>query len=98
MAILNDKNVEPEIIEYLNNPPSIDELKTILDLLKMKPHDLIRTGEAVYKEQFKGKSLSDKEWMEAMVANPKLIERPIVISGNKAVIGRPPEQVLELLG
>lgn len=90
--------MQPEIVEYLNNPPTAEELKAILALLKMQPHDLIRTGDAIYKEQFKGKTLSNDQWIEAMVENPKLIERPIVISGNKAVIGRPPEKVLELLG
>lgn len=97
LAILHDKNKEPEIIEYLNNPPNVKELKEILSMLNIQAHDLIRTGEAIYKEQFKGKTLNNDQWIEAMIENPKLIERPIVISGNKAVIGRPPEKVLEII-
>lgn len=83
--------------EYLKNPPSKDELKEVVKKLGIKPAELIRKGEAEFKEYFKGKDLSDDEWLDAMVKFPKLIERPIVIEGDKAVLGRPPENVLELL-
>ena len=63
----------------------------------MKPHDIIRTKEAVYLEKYKGKNLSDEQWLQAMHENPILIERPIVINGNKAVVARPPEKVNEIL-
>ena len=89
-------NEKIEIVEYLNNIPTEKELTEIIKLLKIKPEELIRKGEDVYKEKFKGKTLKDSEWIKAMVENPKLIERPIVISEKKAIIGRPPEKVLDL--
>jgi arsenate reductase len=85
------------VIRYLDTPPSKEELAELVALLGISPKDLIRKGEAIYKEQFKGKELSDQEWLEAMVKHPKLIERPIVVEGGKAVLGRPPENVKELL-
>lgn len=85
------------IIDYLNTPPSEKELSEIITMLGISPQELIRKGEAIYKENFKGRNLSDKEWIAAMVSNPKLIERPIVIKDGQAVIGRPPERVLEII-
>ncbi len=97
LALIEEKEVKIEIVSYLDNPPSKDELKKILIMLDIKPEQLLRKGEAIYKENYKGKSLTDNQWIEAMLKYPKLIERPIVVKGNKAVIGRPPEKVLELL-
>lgn len=97
LKIIEDKNVDVEIIEYLKNIPSAKELKEILGKLNLKPQDILRKGEAIFKEQFKGKTFSDDEWIDIMLANPKLIERPIVFTKDKAIIGRPPENVLELL-
>ncbi|MDX1477863.1 MAG: arsenate reductase (glutaredoxin) [Saprospiraceae bacterium] len=97
LALLEEKGVEPEIIEYLKDIPSQAELGRLLKALGIKAEDLIRKNEPVYKEKFKGQQLSQAEWIKAMVTYPKLIERPIVVKGNKAVIGRPPENVLELL-
>ncbi|UII25153.1 arsenate reductase (glutaredoxin) [Fulvivirga maritima] len=85
-----------EVVEYLKMPPSKADLEKIVEKLGIKPHDLIRTGEAIYKEKYKGSELSDDEWLQAMEEHPKLIERPIVIKGDKAIIGRPPEKVKEL--
>jgi arsenate reductase len=97
LALIEESGIEPEVIRYLDTPPSKEELAELVALLGISPKDLIRKGEAIYKEQFKGKELSDQEWLEAMVKHPKLIERPIVVEGGKAVLGRPPENVKELL-
>lgn len=97
LQLIEAKGAEVEVIEYLTATPSAVELKGILGKLNMKAEDIVRKGEAIYKEQFKGKDLSEEEWIKALVENPKLIERPIVVKGDKAVIGRPPENVEELL-
>lgn len=97
LDILRENNVESEIIEYLKDIPSKKELSTLIELLGIQPEELIRKGESDYKDNFKGKSLSNQEWIQAMIDYPKLIERPIIVKGNKAVIGRPPENVLALL-
>lgn len=97
LALIEEKGTDPEIILYLENPPSKKELTNLILMLGIAPFDLIRKGESIYKEQYKGKDLTDQQWIDAMIANPKLIERPIVIQGNKAVLGRPPSNVLELL-
>lgn len=77
--------------------PTIEELTNIINLLNIKPIDLIRKNEVIWKENYKGKELSDKEIITAMIENPKLIERPIVINNNKAVIGRPLENIKQIL-
>lgn len=97
LALIEEKGLQPEVIEYLNNPLTASELKEVLDKLDMPAASIIRKGEAIFKEQFKGKDLSEEQWIQAMVDYPKLIERPIVVKGNAAVIGRPPENVLSLL-
>lgn len=97
LNILKENEVEMEVIDYQSNPPSPDELKDILRMLGMKPMELLRKGESIFKEQFKGKELSDDQWINAMIQYPKLIERPIVVKNGKAIVGRPPEKVNELL-
>ncbi|MFQ5582234.1 MAG: arsenate reductase (glutaredoxin) [Mariprofundaceae bacterium] len=97
LALLNERGIEPEIIEYLNTPPSEVELDRILTLLGREPEELMRKGEDEFKEYFKGKNLSRAEAIALMVQNPKVIERPIVINGDKAAVGRPPESVLAIL-
>ena len=97
LCSLQDLNQEVEIVNYIENPLTFNELKNIIALLKIKPIELVRTKETIWKEQFKGKDLTDEEIIEAMVANPKLIERPIVVNGNKAVIARPIEKIDEIL-
>ncbi|MFD0962698.1 arsenate reductase (glutaredoxin) [Pseudofulvibacter geojedonensis] len=97
LALIEDAGKEVEIVKYLENIPSKKELTEIINLLGIKPLQLIRKGEKDWKENFKGKELSDEEIIDAMIAYPKLIERPIVIKDQKAVLGRPPENVLDLL-
>ncbi len=97
LQLIQETNTEVEIIEYLTDVPTHSELERIIKKLKISPVELLRKGEAIFKEQFKGKNLTDSEWIDVMVNNPKLIERPIVIRGDKAVIGRPPENVKSLL-
>jgi len=97
LAIIKNQGVNPDIVEYLNNPLNKDELKEILGKLEMKASEIIRKGEAIFKEKFKGKELNEDEWIQAIIDYPKLMERPIVVEGKKAVLGRPPENVNEIL-
>lgn len=97
LEILQRANVDFEIIEYLKNPISANEISSILTKLQIKPIDLVRTNESIWKEKYKGKNLTDTEIIQAMVENPKLIERPILVHGDKAIIGRPPEQIITIL-
>ncbi len=97
LALLQERGIEPTVIEYLKTPPTAPELKAIIGKLGITPEQLVRKGENVYKEKFAGQKLTDAQWVEAMVNNPILIERPIVVSGKRAVLGRPPENVGELL-
>ncbi|WP_263770742.1 arsenate reductase (glutaredoxin) [Propionivibrio soli] len=95
--LVAEKGLQATIIEYLKTPPNKEELRGLLRKLGMKPSELVRRTEDVFKDRYAGKNLNDEEWLEALVENPVLIERPIVVRGNKAVIGRPPEKVLELI-
>lgn len=97
LALLSDRGLHPHIVEYLNTPPSAAELTRILGMLGKSPAQLLRTGEDEYKAHFQGLGLSDAEMIARMVCYPKVIERPIVVSGDKAALGRPPEAVLEIL-
>lgn len=97
LELLNERGVEPKVIEYLKTPPTAKELKAIVAKLGVKPEALVRKGEDVYKQKFAGKTLTDTQWIQALAANPILIERPIVVRGDKAVIGRPPENVEKIL-
>jgi arsenate reductase len=98
LKLLRDKGVEPIIVEYLDTPPSADEMKNILTLLGMAPRDLMRKKEAPYAAAGLGEeNLSTEALIEAMRVDPILIERPIVVSGTTAVLGRPLENVLKLL-
>jgi arsenate reductase len=96
--LIEEKGIEPEIILYLEKPPTVSVLSKILDYLQMKPRDLLRKGEDEYKTfNLKDITLDNSIILKIMSENPKLIERPIVLSSNRAIIGRPPENVLELI-
>ena len=98
MDILNDKGIDTTVVEYLDTPPSSDDLIEVLELLGLEPRDLMRKHEAPYKDNdLDDPNLSREQLIQAMIDNPILIERPIVINGNKAIIGRPPEKVLDIL-
>jgi len=98
LALLEERGIGPRVVEYLKTPPSAAELKTILKKLGLRPRDLMRKGEALYAElELKDRELDDDALIALMVANPILIERPIVVSGGKAAIGRPPESVIRIL-
>jgi len=98
LALLEEKGVETEIIKYLETPPTIDELTLIIEMLGMKPRDLMRKKEAIYKQlELSDATLPDDALIMAMVEHPNLIERPIVINGDKAALGRPPKKILDIL-
>lgn len=88
---------EIEIIKYLKNIPTVKELKVLLAKLNFKPQQIIRTGEIMFRQKFKGKNFSDEEWLQILHENPILIERPIVVRNNKALICRPADKIYELL-
>ena len=97
LQILESSNLKFDVIKYLETPINETELVELVKLLGIRPIDLVRKNEAIWKENFKGKELSDGQIISAMVSNSKLIERPIVINNGKAVIGRPPEIVKSIL-
>jgi arsenate reductase len=97
LTLLRGRGVEPDIVEYLKTPPTAAELARIVGLLGIAPEALVRKGEDLFKESYHGKKLDDRQWIDALAQHPILIERPIAIRGKRAVIGRPPERVLELL-
>ena len=97
LDIISKKGEDVTIIEYLKTPLTKSEIKDLLTKLEMPASKLIRKGESDFKDNYKGKELSEEQWVDAMVKFPKLIERPIVVKGDKAIIGRPPEKVLELI-
>ncbi len=98
LELLTEHGVEPQVVRYLDDPPDEDTLARLLDLLGMEPRDLMRRREKEYRELgLDDPTLGREELIRAMVEHPRLIERPIVVMGDRAVIGRPPERVLELL-
>jgi arsenate reductase (glutaredoxin) len=96
-SLLEKKKVKAEIIEYLKTPPTQKEIKELLKMLGMKASEIVRTKEPLFKEKYEGKKITEAQWVKILSENPILIERPIIVKGNKAVIGRPTEKVLELL-
>ena len=96
LTLLEEKGIHPTIRLYLVDPPDARTLQRILRLLKIRAEDLVRKNEPIYKEHFKGKILTDEAWIQVLLKYPRLIQRPIVIYGRKAKIGRPPEKLLDL--
>lgn len=97
LEFLKERGLDVKEIRYLDNPLNKDELKNLLKKLAISPYKLVRKNEDIYKSEFQDKELTDEEWIEAMVKYPKLIERPIIINGDKAVVGRPLEKVEEVI-
>jgi arsenate reductase len=96
LEYLKEKGVDFEVVEYLKEPLTVEQFKKLLAKLNKRPKDMIRTQEAVYRSDFKGKDFTDEEWIRIMVENPKLIKRPVVVKGNRAVWGDPAEEIEDL--
>ena len=97
IALLEEQGKDFEVIKYLEDVPSEEDLKNIIKLLGIYPIELVRKNEAIWKDNYKGKELTDAQIIQAMLTNPKLIERPIVINNGKAVIGRPTDAILDII-
>ncbi len=96
-ALVAEAGIQAEIIEYLKTPPTRAELEDLLRRLGMLPSELIRRGEDIFKAEYAGRDLSEAECLEALLRHPVLMERPIVVRGERAVVARPPERINELL-
>lgn len=97
VALLQEKNIDFKLVEYFKTPFTHKELADLIKLIGIKPVDLLRKNEDIFKMEYAGKRLSGSKWIDVMLAHPNLIERPIVVNGDKATIARPPEKVLEIL-
>ena len=97
LALLEERGVRPQVIEYLRTPPDAATLRDLLKKIGASAKDIVRTGEQEYKDNFRDREMSEAQWIAALVAHPVLIERPIVVAGSRAVVGRPPEKVLDIL-
>lgn len=97
LELIQSKGIDPVVVEYLKTPLNKSEIKELLEKLDMKAKDIVRKNESIFKEKFKGKVETEEEILEMLSENPKLIERPIVVQNNAAIIGRPPENVLKLI-
>ncbi|HFD79941.1 MAG TPA: arsenate reductase (glutaredoxin) [Gammaproteobacteria bacterium] len=98
LELLRERDIEPEIVEYLKTPPDCAQLERILDLLGLEPRQLMRRNETEYRELgLDDDTLSREQLIQAMVEHPRLIQRPIVVHGQRAALGRPPEAVLDIL-
>lgn len=95
-ALVSERGYDAELVKYLDTPPGKDEVRSLLNKLGMKPLELVRKGEEVFIRNYAGRTMNDDEWLNVLVSHPVLIERPIVVRGNKAVVARPPEKVFEL--
>ena len=98
LQYLHDKGIECTVVEYLKTPFSREQMKELLMKLNMKPIEILRTQEDEFKDELKGKTFTDEEWITILLENPKLIQRPIVVKNHKAVVGQPVEEIDRLLG
>jgi arsenate reductase len=98
LALIQASGIKPRIVEYLKKPPSEAELAAIVHKLGIAPMELVRTNESVFREKYQDRILDDQQWIRALVTDPILLQRPIVVRGDDAVIGRPPENAKRLLG
>ena len=96
-SLIEDKGINAKVVEYIKNPLSQKEIKDLLKKLNMKAEELVRKNEELYKTNYKGKTISETEWIKILAENPILIERPIVVYGDKAVIARPAENIFNLI-
>ena len=94
---MQDNHLEVEIIDYIKSTPTRKEIKLILAKLGLKPSEIIRKGELIFKEKFSKFNFTEEEWLDILIENPSLIERPILVYGNKATIGRDAEKIYELI-
>jgi len=97
LNIIQNYGIEPEVVLYLDTPPSRQEIKDVLSKLEITAKELVRKEEKLFKEEYRGKELTEEQWITVLADNPKLIQRPVVINGKRAIIGRPPESVHVLL-
>jgi len=97
LELLRSRGIDPEVVLYLENPPNTLELTQLLQKLAISAEQLLRRSEQEFKDNFRGLELTETQLIEAMIRYPKLIERPIVVAGDRAVLGRPPEKVLEII-
>lgn len=97
MAVLEESGKKFEVVEYLKSQPTMKQLKAVVQMLDMNPEELVRKNEAIWKETYKGKKMTDTAILKAMIENPKLIQRPIVIKGKKAIIARPAELLNDII-
>ena len=97
LNIIKESGQDVDIIEYLKTPPTVEELEEVFLKLNLPIEYLIRTSDEVYKTEYKGKELTDAEWIQALVEHPSMLERPIVVKDDQAILGRPPENVQKLL-
>ena len=96
-ALVAESGHPAEVVDYLKTPPTREELRDLLGMLGMTAGELVRRGEPVFREHYAGRTLTEAEWLDALLAHPILMERPIVVRDGRAVVARPPERVLELL-
>lgn len=97
LELIKENGITPQVVDYLKNTPSKEELINLLSMLNLKPFDIVRKNEAIFQKNYFGKKFIDEQWLDILLLHPKLIERPIIVKDGKAVIARPAERLLELL-